>query len=88
METGLRKTWKSKHSNLVGERNRSARLAAVPPISLEDMSGRLAAQGITLDRWAISRIEKRTRYVTDYELIAFAKALKLDVRVLLLTKPA
>jgi hypothetical protein len=39
----------------------------------------MAAQGIVLDRSAISRIESRTRYVMDYEAAAIARALKLSI---------
>jgi hypothetical protein len=41
--------------------------------------GRLAAQGILLDRSAVSRIEGQMRNVMDYEAAAIAKALKVPV---------
>ena len=58
---------------------RQARLAANPPVTQDDLAGRLAAKGITLDQGAISRIENLTRYVMDYEAKAIAKCLKVSV---------
>lgn len=37
------------------------------------------AQGITIDRSAISRSEGRTRYLMDYEIYAIARSLKVSV---------
>lgn len=65
--------------NIVGARLRELRLAAIPEVSLEDMSGRLAARGVTIDRSAIGRIENGNRYVLDYELKAFAQALRVQI---------
>ena len=56
---------------------RQARLAAQPPVSQEDLSGRLADFGVTLDQGAISRVESEERYLMDYELLAIAKALRI-----------
>jgi hypothetical protein len=39
----------------------------------------LAAQGILIDRSAISRIENEDRYLMDYEVAAIATALKVPV---------
>jgi transcriptional regulator with XRE-family HTH domain len=50
-----------------------------PAVSQEDLAGRLAAQGILVDRSAVSRIESQDRYVMDYEAAAIAKALKVTV---------
>ena len=75
----MKKTSKARGRNIIGARVRQARLRAEPPISQEDLSGKLAALGVTLDRSAISRIEASERYVMDYEADALAKALKVDV---------
>ena len=48
-------------------------------MSQDDLAGRLARQGILLDRSAISRIETHARYIMDYEIAAVAKALKISV---------
>lgn len=54
-------------------------MKAQPPISQDDLAGRLAARGISLDQTAISRIECQARYVMDYEAVAIARALKVSV---------
>lgn len=75
----MKKTSQNQNRNLVGGRIRHARLQSKVPISQEDLAGRLAARGITLDQTAISRIENQTRYLMDYEIAAIAKALKVSV---------
>ena len=75
--TCMKRTLGSERRNVTGRRIRKARLAAKPPISQEDLSGRLAALGVTLDQGAISRVEREERYLMDYELICIAKALKI-----------
>jgi hypothetical protein len=50
-----------------------------PAVSQDDLAGRLAALGVSLDRSAISRIENQSRYVMDYEAAAIARALKVSV---------
>jgi hypothetical protein len=75
----MKKTARFAARNQVGARVRQARLKCSPPVSQEDLAGRLAAQGISMDRSAISRIEKRSRYLMDYEVSAIARALKVTV---------
>ena len=48
-------------------------------MSQEDLSGRLAAQGIGITQTGISKIENQDRYVMDYEAAALGKALKVSV---------
>ena len=50
-----------------------------PPVSQEDLSGRLAMLGIGITQTGISKIENQDRYVMDYEAKALAKALKVSV---------
>jgi HTH-type transcriptional regulator, cell division transcriptional repressor len=64
---------------MIGARVREARLRSKPPISQEDLAGRVAGLGVTLDRSAISRIEASECYVMDYEAHALAGALKVSV---------
>jgi transcriptional regulator with XRE-family HTH domain len=78
----MKKTRKAKPRNEIGGRIREARLQCKPPVSQEDLAGRLAAKGILMDRSAISRIESRARYVMDYEISAIAAALKTTVALL------
>lgn len=75
----MKKTRQAPQRNVVGPRIRAARLKCNPPVSQDDLAGRLASKSITLDQTAISRIEKQTRYLMDYELIAIAKALNASV---------
>ena len=75
----MKKTRKTQRRNIVGSRVKEARLRLKPLVSQDDLAGRLAAQGIVMDRTAISRIESQTRYVMDYEAAAIARALKVSV---------
>jgi transcriptional regulator with XRE-family HTH domain len=75
----MKKTSGQAGRNQIGARVRKARLRCLPPVSQEDLAGRLAARGISLDRSAISRIENRTRYLMDYEITAIARSLKVSV---------
>lgn len=75
----MKKTRNAQQRNIIGGRVRLARLKSNPPVSQDDLAGRLASRGILLDRSAISRIESQTRYVMDYEAQAIADALKVSV---------
>ena len=69
--------------NISGPRIRIARAEFKPPLTQDQLSGRLAAEGIQLDRVAITKIEIGTRGVMDFELRGIARALKTDVSWLL-----
>lgn len=69
--------------NIVGRRVRAARLALQPKLTQDDLSGRLAARYVSLDRVAITKIENGQRCVFDFEIVSLAKTLKVDVRWLL-----
>jgi hypothetical protein len=75
----MKKTSQINHRNLVGKRVRQARLRCKPAVSQEDLAGRLAARGISMDQTAVSRIENQTRYLMDYEVVAIARSLKVSV---------
>lgn len=77
--SGMKKTATVKGRNLIGAKLRQIRLAQEPPVSLEDLAGRLANRGVQIDRSAIGRIENRKRYVLDYELKALADSLRVSV---------
>lgn len=64
--------------NLVGERVKEARTEAQPLVTQEELSKRLAKQGVSIDRAGIAKIEMGIRGVLDYEVVALAKA--LDVK--------
>lgn len=75
----MKRTQRAKRKNLVGGRVRQARYRLEPKVSQDDLSGRLARQGVTIDRAGISKIESFERYVLDYEAAALAKALRVSV---------
>jgi hypothetical protein len=69
--------------NISGKRISEARNLLNPPLTQDDLSGRLARLGVQLDRAAIAKIENNLRGVLDYELKAFAKILSVRVDWLL-----
>lgn len=58
---------------------RRARLDFDPPLTQDQLSGRLAAKGLSLDRVAITKIECGNRAVFDFELPVIAEVLKVDL---------
>ena len=75
----VKKTRESKFKNVVGQRVRRARMAMLPAVSQEDLSGKLARVGVQITQTSISKIENRSRYVMDYEALALARVLKVSV---------
>lgn len=75
----MKKTGEQAGRNVIGDRVRQARLNCKPPVSQNDLAGRLSARGVVMDQTAISRIESRERYLMDYEVVALAKCLKVSV---------
>lgn len=69
--------------NIVGTRVREARKAFQGGLTQDQLSGRLAALEVTIDRAGIAKIELGLRHVYDFELVLLARALKVDVRWLL-----
>ena len=69
--------------NIIGGRVRKARMAAKPPITQIDLVARLQLLGAMMDQSTLSKIENDQRPVTDIEVVAFAKALKVSVAWLL-----
>lgn len=65
--------------NIIGSRIREARVRLKPEVSQFDLAGRLATQGLDMDRPTITRIENGNRYLRDYEILAMARALKVSV---------
>ena len=74
----------SVRKNIIGERLKIYRKQN--KITQEDLSARLQLKGLTLDRTAISKIERGERLVPNYEVVAIAKSLKVDVKWLLTGK--
>ena len=69
--------------NIVGARVCQARKATKPPITQIDLVARLQLLGVMIDQSTLSKIESEQRPVTDIEVVAFAKALKVSVAWLL-----
>ena len=70
--------------NIIGKRLKSFRKEN--KITQEDLSARLQTRGLTLDRTAISKIERGERLVPDYEVVIIADALNVSISWLLLGK--
>lgn len=68
-------------SNICGERLREARVDC--RLRQEDLAARLQVEGVMIERDSISRIELGTRFVSDFELMIFAKVLGVSVEWLL-----
>ncbi len=73
----------SDSKNIIGPRLKQARKEHRPPLTQDQLSGRLAVAGVSLDRAAIAKIEGGIRYVLDYELKALASVLDVSVDWLL-----
>ncbi|MFC2046932.1 helix-turn-helix domain-containing protein [Chloroflexota bacterium] len=69
--------------NIVGIRVRQARKAAKPPITQLDLIARLQLLDMNIDQSGLSKIENGQRPVTDFEVVALAKALKVTEEWLL-----
>ncbi len=70
-------------SNIIGGRVRVARSKRKPPLTQDQLSAQLARIGSDIDRAGISKIENGTRRVTDYELKALSRVLKVSPEWLL-----
>lgn len=73
----------TRRKNLVGPRVRQSRVSRRPSLTQAELSARLEVAGIHIDRAGISKIENQERTVTDKELSALAKALRVSVNWLL-----
>ena len=52
-------------------------------LSQADLAARMQVNGVTIEREAISKIETGDRFVTDYELMVFAKVLNVSMEWLI-----
>lgn len=69
--------------NLIGDRVRQARHKSKPKVTQTDLLARLAVRGIELEKTSVSKIEAKTRPVTDIELVTIADALGVSILWLL-----
>ena len=72
-----------KKINLIGARVKEVRTKSIPKVTQADLIARLGTRGIELEKTAMSKIESRTRPVSDFELVAIADALNVSVLWLL-----
>ena len=75
--------WLVGKRNIVGARVRQARKFAEPPITQADLVARLQLLGVVIDQSGLSKIENGQRPVSDIEVVALARALKVPVAWLL-----
>lgn len=69
--------------NVIGKRVKLACLQFDPPLTQDQLSGRLAAVGVQLDRVALAKVESGLRCAFDFEVKGLAAVLKVDVNWLL-----
>ena len=74
---------KRQSRNIVGKRVKEARTLHFPPLTQDQLSGKLAAEGVQLDRVGIAKIETGIRCAFDFEVRALAAALRVDANWLL-----
>jgi transcriptional regulator with XRE-family HTH domain len=65
--------------NIIGPNLREARDKHKPPLTQLEVSARLAAEGVTIDRAGISKIEIGERSVYDFEVKALAGVLGVSI---------
>ena len=68
-------------SNICGEQIR--RFRRERKLSQGELAARLQLQEVQLDQKAVSRVEKGERFVADFELVAFSRALRVSLEELL-----
>lgn len=76
--------WYNGSKNIIGDRVKAARSMHKPALTQENLAAKLDFMDIKLDRISISRIESGDRFVSDYEVVALAKALEVSLDWLLL----
>jgi len=76
-------TKKRPSRNIIGDRIREARQLFNPPLTQDQLAGRLAKKGIQLDRVALTKVENGLRCAFDFEVKALSAVLKVDANWLL-----
>ena len=76
-------TKKRQSRNIIGDRIREARQLFDPPLTQDQLSGRLAKEGVQLDRVALAKVENGLRCAFDFEVKALAAVLKVEANWLL-----
>lgn len=73
--------YKNNVKNICGKKIREERQRQ--QLSQTELAASLKVYGVSLDQKAMSRIELQIRVVADFELMAFAKVLQVDMMDLL-----
>lgn len=71
----MKKIHYENNKNVISETLRAKRLAL--RVTQGELAARMQTLGCQIDQQMISKIEHNTRFVTDYELVLLAKALKI-----------
>ena len=66
-------------NNICGLRIQQLRLQSEPALSQRALADKMQIVGVDVDKNAIQRIESGQRFITDIELIAFAKVFGVSV---------
>lgn len=74
---------KPKSRNIIGARIREARQLFDPPLTQDQLAGRLAKEGVQLDRVAVAKVENGLRCAFDFEVKALTAVLKVYANWLL-----
>lgn len=69
--------------NIIGDRVREARTKYKPKITQIELVSRLQVRGLNMEKTSVSKIENKTRSVTDKELVAIAESLNVSINWLL-----
>ena len=69
--------------NIIGARIREGRQHFDPPLTQDQLAGRLAKEGVQLDRVAVAKVENGLRCAFDFDVKALAAVLKVDANWLL-----
>lgn len=77
------KSKKRPSRNIIGKRVREARHRFDPPLTQDQLAGRLAANGVELGRVALAKVEGGLRSAFDFEVKGLAAVLKVDANWLL-----
>jgi len=77
------KSKKRPSGNIIGKRVREARHRFDPPLTQDQLAGRLAGEGVQLDRVALAKVEGGLRSAFDFEVKALAAVLEVDANWLL-----
>lgn len=70
--------------NLCGSKIKELRQSLIPTVSQRMLADQLQLMGIDLDKNAIQKIESGKRFVTDIEIVAFAKIFNITADELLI----